>query len=205
MSLTFDNDILKDFSVTDDSVKLYLKEIGKVSLLTPLEELEIAKQVLKGEKDSKQAATKLVNANLRLVVSIAKRYLGRGLTLLDLIQEGNIGLIRAAEKFDGGRGFKFSTYATWWIKQSITRAIADKAHAIRVPVHVVESVYRLFKINNDLSNQLHRKPTTEELAETMKLSKERLDEILKAMKEPISLETPIGKEEDTKLSNFIQH
>ena len=204
MSLTFDNDILKDFSVTDDSVKLYLKEIGKVSLLTPLEELEIAKQVLKGEKDSKQAATKLVNANLRLVVSIAKRYQGRGLTLLDLIQEGNIGLIRAAEKFDGGRGFKFSTYATWWIKQSITRAIADKAHAIRVPVHVVESVYRLFKINNDLLNQLHRKPTTEELAEAMKLSKERLDEILKAMKEPISLETPIGKEEDTKLSDFIQ-
>ena len=204
MSLTFDNDIVKDFSVTDDSVKLYLKEIGKVSLLTPLEELEIAKQVLKGEKDSKQAATKLVNANLRLVVSIAKRYQGRGLTLLDLIQEGNIGLIRAAEKFDGGRGFKFSTYATWWIKQSITRAIADKAHAIRVPVHVVESVYRLFKINNDLSNQLHRKPTTEELAEAMKLSKERLDEILKAMKEPISLETPIGKEEDTKLSDFIQ-
>ena len=204
MSLTFDNDILKDFSVTDDSVKLYLKEIGKVSLLTPLEELEIAKQVLKGGKDSKQAATKLVNANLRLVVSIAKRYQGRGLTLLDLIQEGNIGLIRAAEKFDGGRGFKFSTYATWWIKQSITRAIADKAHAIRVPVHVVESVYRLFKINNDLLNQLHRKPTTEELAEAMKLSKERLDEILKAMKEPISLETPIGKEEDTKLSDFIQ-
>lgn len=202
----YDNDdLLSNINVPiDDSVKLYLKEIGRVSLLKPLEELELARRVAKGGKDSEIAKQKLIQANLRLVVSIAKRYLGRGLNFLDLIQEGNIGLIRAAEKFDSERGFKFSTYATWWIKQSITRAIADKAHTIRVPVHMVENLYRLRRISNDLASQLNRKPTEEELANAMKVSKERLDEILKAVKEPISLETPLGKEEDSKLSDFIE-
>ena len=199
------DDLLANINVPiDDSVKLYLKEIGRVALLKPLEEVELARRVAKGGEDSGIAKRKLIQANLRLVVSIAKRYLGRGLNFLDLIQEGNIGLIRAAEKFDSERGFKFSTYATWWIKQSITRAIADKAHTIRVPVHMVENLYRLRRISNDLANQLNRKPTEEELANAMKVSKERLDEILKAIKEPVSLETPLGKEEDSKLSDFIE-
>lgn len=202
---TYEDDLFVDINVPiDDSIKLYLKEIGRISLLKPLEELEIAKTITKGGKDAEIARTHLINANLRLVVSIAKRYLGRGLNLLDLIQEGNIGLMRAAEKFDSDRGFKFSTYATWWIKQSITRAIADKAHTIRVPVHMVENLYRLRRINNYLSNQLNRKPTEDELAEAMKVSKDRLNEIIKAIKEPISLETPLGKEEDAKLSDFIE-
>ena len=197
--------LLVDIKVPiDDSVKLYLKEIGRVPLLKPLEELELARTIAKGGKAAEVAKIKLVQSNLRLVVSIAKRYLGRGLNFLDLIQEGNIGLMKAAEKFDGERGFKFSTYATWWIKQAITRAIADKAHTIRVPVHMVEYLYRLRRINNDLTSQLNRKPTEDELASAMKVSKERLDEILKAIKEPISLETPLGKEEDTKLSDFIE-
>ena len=202
---SFDDGLFTDINVPiDDSVKLYLKEIGRVSLLKPLEELEIAKTIAKGGKDAESAKRKLIQANLRLVVSIAKRYLGRGLNFLDLIQEGNIGLMKAAEKFDSGRGFKFSTYATWWIKQAITRAIADKAHTIRVPVHMVENLYRLRKISNDLANQLNRKPTDDELASAMKVTKDRLDEILKAIKEPISLETPLGKEEDAKLSDFIE-
>ncbi len=188
----------------DDSVKLYLKEIGKVSLLSPLEELEISRIIIKGTDGAEEAKRRLVQANLRLVVSIAKRYLNRGLNFLDLIQEGNIGLMKAAEKFDGERGFKFSTYATWWIKQAITRAIADKAHTIRVPVHMVENLYRLKKISNDLASQLNRKPTDDELAKAMKVTKDRLDEILKAIKEPVSLETPLGKEEDAKLSDFIE-
>ena len=188
----------------DDSVKLYLKEIGRVPLLNPFEEVEIARIITKGGKGAEEAKRKLTQANLRLVVSIAKRYLGRGLNFLDLIQEGNIGLMKAAEKFDSDRGFRFSTYATWWIKQAITRAIADKAHTIRVPVHMVENLYRLRKISNDLTNQLNRKPTDDELASAMKVSKDRLDEILKAIKEPISLETPLGKEEDAKLSDFIE-
>lgn len=196
---------LEDIDVPiDDSIKLYLKEIGRVPLLTPIEELELANKIAKGGKDAEGAKRKLVHANLRLVVSIAKRYLGRGLSLLDLVQEGNLGLIRAAEKFDASRGFKFSTYATWWVKQSITRAIADKAHTIRVPVHIVESVYKLYKISEHLSNKLKRKPTIAELADAMKLSKERLDEILKALKDPVSLETPVGKEEDAKISDFIE-
>jgi RNA polymerase primary sigma factor len=200
-----DDDLSIDVSVPiDDSVKLYLKEIGKVSLLKPLEELEISKIINNGGKNADAAKRKLIQANLRLVVSIAKRYLGRGLNFLDLIQEGNIGLMKAAEKFDGERGFKFSTYATWWIKQAITRAVADKAHIIRVPVHMVENLYRLRKISNDLTNQLNRKPTDDELADAMKVTKDRLDEILKAIKEPISLETPLGKEEDAKLSDFIE-
>lgn len=197
--------ILSDVKVPiNDTIKIYLKEIGKVPLLKPLEELELAKTISKGGKGSEVAKAKLVHANLRLVVSIAKRYIGRGLNLLDLIQEGNLGLIRAAEKFDAERGFKFSTYATWWIKQSITRAIADKSHTIRVPVHVVESVYKLKKISNDLTSQLKRKPTQHELADAMKVSKERLDEILKALNAPLSLEAPVGKEEDAKLSDFIE-
>lgn len=188
----------------DDSVKLYLKEIGKVPLLKAIEELELSRAILKGGIDSTLAKRKLIRANLRLVVSIAKRYLGRGLNLLDLVQEGNIGLMKAAEKFDGDKGFKFSTYATWWIKQSITRAIADKANTIRVPVHMVENLYKLKRMSTHLSNQLNRKPTNDELADAMKLSKDRIDEIVKAIKEPISLETPVGKEEDAKLSDFIQ-
>lgn len=189
----------------NDPVKLYLKEIGKVQLLKPLEELELSKQIAKGGKKAELAKRKLIQANLRLVVSIAKRYLGRGLNFLDLIQEGNIGLMRAAGKFDGERGFKFSTYATWWIKQAITRAVADKAHTIRVPVHIIEHLYKLRRISNDLANKLNRKPTEDELAKAMKISKDRVEEILKAIKEPVSLETPLGKEEeDTKLSDFIE-
>ena len=197
--------LLSDVTVPiDDSIKLYLKEIGKVPLLKPIEEMEISREVARGGKNAESAKGKLITANLRLVVSIAKRYLGRGLNLLDLIQEGNIGLMRAAEKFDSDKGFKFSTYATWWIKQSISRAIADKAHAIRVPVHMVENLYRVRRVANYLTNQLNRKPTEEELAKAMKLSKDRLDEILKSVKEPVSLETPFGKEEDAKLSDFIE-
>jgi len=188
----------------DDSIKLYLKEIGKVPLLKPLEELEISREIASGGKNAEAAKGRLITANLRLVVSIAKRYLGRGLNLLDLIQEGNIGLMRAAEKFDSDRGFKFSTYATWWIKQSISRAIADKAHTIRVPVHMVVNLYRVRRVANYLTNQLNRKPTEDELAKAMKLSKDKLDEILKSVKEPVSLETPFGKEEDAKLSDFIE-
>lgn len=200
-----EDETLLDLNVpVDDSIKLYLKEIGKIALLTPLEELELAKTIASGGKDANRAKARLVNANLRLVVSIAKRYLGRGLNFLDLIQEGNIGLIKAAEKFDSDRGFKFSTYATWWIKQSIARAIADKAHTIRVPVHMVENLYRLRRVNNYLASQLNRKPTDNELAEAMRISRDKLDEILKAIKEPVSLETPVGKEEDTKLSDFIE-
>ena len=203
--LVDDDKLLSDIRFPiDDSVKLYLKEIGKVPLLTPLEELELSRTILKGEKGAEAAKRRLIQANLRLVVSIAKRYIGRGLNFLDLIQEGNIGLMRAAEKFDSDRGFKFSTYATWWIKQSVTRAIADKAHTIRVPVHMIENIYRISRVSSYLTNQLKRKPTEEELANAMKISKERLDEILSAVKEPISLETPLGKEEDSKLIDFIE-
>lgn len=201
----FDDDLLINIKVPiEDSVKLYLREIGKVALLKPFEELGLSRAIAKGGHESEVAKRKLIQANLRLVVSIAKRYLGRGLNFLDLIQEGNIGLMKSAEKFDGDRGFKFSTYATWWIKQSITRAIADKAHTIRVPVHMVENLYRVKKITNDLASQLNRKPTEDELARALKMSKEKLDEILKAIKEPVSLEAPMGKEEDAKLSDFIE-
>lgn len=201
----FDDDLLVNIKVPiEDSVKLYLREIGKVPLLKSFEELELSRIIAKGGHESEVAKRKLIQANLRLVVSIAKRYLGRGLNFLDLIQEGNIGLMKSAEKFDGDKGFKFSTYATWWIKQSITRAIADKAHTIRVPVHMVENLYKVKKITSDLTSQLNRKPTEEELARALKMSKERLDEILKAIKEPLSLEAPMGKEEDAKLSDFIE-
>ena len=200
-----DDQLLANIKVPiDDSIKLYLKEIGRVPLLIPLEELELSRKILKGGKDAEPAKRKLIQANLRLVVSLAKRYLGRGLTFLDLIQEGNIGLMKAAEKFDSDRGFKFSTYSTWWIKQSITRAIADKAHTIRIPVHMVENIHRMNRVSSYLTNQLKRRPTEEELADALKISRERLDEIIGAIKEPISLETPVGKEEDTKLQDFIE-
>lgn len=204
-SIDSSEDLLSNINVPiDDSVKLYLKEIGKVPLLKPLEELDIAKTIAKGGRGAELAKAKLTRANLRLVVSIAKRYLGRGLNFLDLIQEGNIGLMKASEKFDCDRGFKFSTYATWWIKQSITRAIADKAHTIRVPVHMVENLYKLRRMTSDLTSQLNRKPTEDELANAMKISKDRLDEIVRAIKDPVSLETPFGKEEDSKLGDFIE-
>src|SRR6185437_11020811 len=175
---------------TEDSVRLYLREIGRIQLLKPDEEIELARRILQGDMMAKR---KLVQANLRLVVSIAKKYIGRGLSFLDLIQEGNLGLIRAAEKFDHERGYKFSTYATWWIRQAITRALADKSRTIRVPVHMVETINKLKKVTRQLAQELNRKPTEQELAKNMGVSLVKLHEIIKAAKEPISLETPIGK------------
>ncbi len=187
--------------VTEDSVRLYLREIGRIQLLKPDEEIELARKILQGDMIAKR---KLVQANLRLVVSIAKKYIGRGLSFLDLIQEGNLGLIRASEKFDHERGYKFSTYATWWIRQAITRALADKSRTIRVPVHMVETINKLKKITRQLAQELNRKPTEQELAKAMDVSLVKLHEIIKAAKEPISLETPIGKEEDSRLGDFIE-
>ena len=186
---------------TEDSVRLYLREIGRIQLLKPDEEIELARKILQGDMIAKR---KLVQANLRLVVSIAKKYIGRGLSFLDLIQEGNLGLIRASEKFDHERGYKFSTYATWWIRQAITRALADKSRTIRVPVHMVETINKLKKITRQLAQELNRKPTEQELAKSMDVSLVKLHEIIKAAKEPISLETPIGKEEDSRLGDFIE-
>ena len=185
----------------DDPVRLYLKEIGKVSLLTQGEEVELAKGIEVGDEESKK---KLIQANLRLVVSIAKRYVGRGLLFLDLIQEGNLGLIRAAEKFDYHRGFKFSTYATWWIRQAITRALADQARTIRVPVHMVETINKLVKTTRALVQRLGREPTEEEIAREMLITVEKVREILKAAQEPVSLEVPIGEEEDSHLGDFVE-
>ena len=186
---------------TEDSVRLYLREIGRIQLLKPDEEIELARKILQGDMIAKR---KLVQANLRLVVSIAKKYIGRGLSFLDLIQEGNLGLIRASEKFDHERGYKFSTYATWWIRQAITRALADKSRTIRVPVHMVETINKLKKVTRQLAQELNRKPTEQELAKAMDVSLVKLHEIIKAAKEPISLETPIGKEEDSRLGDFIE-
>ncbi|MBI1270896.1 MAG: RNA polymerase sigma factor RpoD [Cyanobacteriota/Melainabacteria group bacterium] len=186
---------------TEDSVRLYLREIGRIQLLKPDEEIELARKILQGDMMAKR---KLVQANLRLVVSIAKKYIGRGLSFLDLIQEGNLGLIRASEKFDHERGYKFSTYATWWIRQAITRALADKSRTIRVPVHMVETINKLKKVTRQLAQELNRKPTEHELANAMDVSIVKLHEIIKAAKEPISLETPIGKEEDSRLGDFIE-
>jgi RNA polymerase primary sigma factor len=186
---------------TEDSVRLYLREIGRIQLLKPDEEIELARKILQGDMMAKR---KLVQANLRLVVSIAKKYIGRGLSFLDLIQEGNLGLIRASEKFDHERGYKFSTYATWWIRQAITRALADKSRTIRVPVHMVETINKLKKVTRQLAQELNRKPTEQELAKSMDVSIVKLHEIIKAAKEPISLETPIGKEEDSRLGDFIE-
>lgn len=195
-----------DLSVPDgvsieDPVRMYLKEIGKVPLLSAEEEIELAKKMEDGDEDAKK---KLAEANLRLVVSIAKRYVGRGMLFLDLIQEGNLGLIKAVEKFDYRKGYKFSTYATWWIRQAITRAIADQARTIRIPVHMVETINKLIRVSRQLLQELGREPLPEEIAEEMDIPVERVREILKISQEPVSLETPIGEEEDSHLGDFIQ-
>ncbi len=195
-----------DLSVPDgvsieDPVRMYLKEIGKVPLLTAEEEIELAKRMENGDEEAKK---RLAEANLRLVVSIAKRYVGRGMLFLDLIQEGNLGLIKAVEKFDYTKGYKFSTYATWWIRQAITRAIADQARTIRIPVHMVETINKLIRVSRQLLQELGREPTPEEIAEEMNLPVDRVRDILKISQEPVSLETPIGEEEDSHLGDFIQ-
>ena len=184
----------------DDPVRMYLKEIGKVPLLSASEEVELAKRMGEGDQEAKR---KLAEANLRLVVSIAKRYVGRGMLFLDLIQEGNLGLIKAVEKFDYQKGYKFSTYATWWIRQAITRAIADQARTIRIPVHMVETINKLIRISRQLLQQYGRDPLPEELAKEMDIPEEKVREILKIAQEPVSLETPIGEEEDSHLGDFI--
>ena len=186
---------------TEDPVRMYLKEIGKVPLLTAEEEIELAKRMELGDQEAKK---RLAEANLRLVVSIAKRYVGRGMLFLDLIQEGNLGLIKAVEKFDYRKGYKFSTYATWWIRQAITRAIADQARTIRIPVHMVETINKLIRVSRQLLQELGREPTPEEIAAEMDMPVERVREILKISQEPVSLETPIGEEEDSHLGDFIQ-
>ena len=185
----------------EDPVRMYLKEIGKVSLLSADEEIELAKRMEKGDEAAKK---RLAEANLRLVVSITKRYVGRGMLFLDLIQEGNLGLIKAVEKFDYRKGYKFSTYATWWIRQAITRAIADQARTIRIPVHMVETINKLIRVSRQLLQELGREPTPEEIAEEMDMPVDRVREILKISQEPVSLETPIGEEEDSHLGDFIQ-
>ncbi len=184
----------------DDSVRLYLREIGKIPLLTPEEEADLAQRIVKGDKKAKD---KMVESNMRLVVSIAKRYGGRGLDFLDLIQEGNTGLLRAVEKFDPDKGFKFSTYATWWVRQAITRAIADQARTIRIPVHMVETINKLIRVKRQLLQQLGREATPEEISREIDLPVERIAEIEKISQEPISIDTPIGEEEDSHLGDFI--
>ena len=188
----------------DDPVKVYLKEIGRVPLLSPEEEINLALKIQAGGPEGEKAKQRLSEANLRLVVSIAKRYVGRGMQFLDLIQEGNLGLIKAVEKFDYTKGYKFSTYATWWIRQAITRAIADQARTIRIPVHMVETINRLVRTSRQLLQELGREPTTEEVAARADLPVERVSEIMKMAQEPVSLETPIGEEEDSHLGDFIQ-
>ena len=184
----------------DDHVKMYLKEIGKVDLLTPEEETDLARRMAQGDETAKQ---RLAEANLRLVVSIAKRYVGRGMLFLDLIQEGNLGLIKAVDKFDYAKGYKFSTYATWWIRQAITRAIADQARTIRIPVHMVETINKLVRVSRQLVQEYGREPTHEELAAELNMPVEKVREISKISQEPVSLETPIGEEEDSHLGDFI--
>ena len=186
---------------TDDPVRMYLKEIGKIPLLTADEEIELAKRMEKGDPEAKK---RLAESNLRLVVSIAKRYTGRGMLFLDLIQEGNLGLIKAVEKFDYKKGYKFSTYATWWIRQAITRAIADQARTIRIPVHMVETINRTIRTSRQLTQSLGREPSAAEIAEVMKMPVQRVEEILKIAMDPISLETPVGEEDDTHLGDFIK-
>ena len=188
-------------STTQDPVKMYLKDIGKVPLLSAEEEIELAKRMEAGDEMAKK---KLAESNLRLVVSIAKRYVGRGMLFLDLIQEGNLGLLKAVEKFDYRKGYKFSTYATWWIRQAITRAIADQARTIRIPVHMVETINKVTRVSRDLLQKLGREPLPEEVGEVMGPPKERVQEIMKIAREPVSLETPIGEEEDSHLGDFIQ-
>ncbi len=185
----------------DDPVRMYLKEIGKVDLLTAEEEVDLAKRMEKGEEEAKR---QLVEANLRLVVSIAKKYVGRGMLFLDLIQEGNMGLMKAVEKFDYTKGYKFSTYATWWIRQAITRSIADQARTIRIPVHMVETINKLIRVSRQLLQDKGREPTPEEIGEEMDMSADKVREIMKIAQEPVSLETPIGEEEDSHLGDFIE-
>lgn len=185
----------------DDPVKMYLKEIGKVPLLTREEEIELAKRIAAGDRSAKR---ELAEANLRLVVSIAKKYIGRGMSFLDLIQEGNLGLIKALDKFDYTKGYKFSTYATWWIRQSITRAIADQARTIRIPVHMIENINKLGRIQKQLVQELGREPHPEEVAEIMDMDVDKVRDIMKIAQKPISLETPIGEEEDSQLGDFIE-
>jgi RNA polymerase primary sigma factor len=185
----------------DDPVRMYLKEIGRIPLLSPEEEVELAKRMEEGDEEAKR---RLAEANLRLVVSIAKRYVGRGMLFLDLIQEGNLGLIKAVEKFDYRKGYKFSTYATWWIRQAITRAIADQARTIRIPVHMVETINKLIRVSRQLLQELGREPNPEEIAHEMDISEEKVREIMKIAQEPVSLETPIGEEEDSHLGDFIE-
>jgi RNA polymerase primary sigma factor len=198
----FDDDLSLPPGVKiNDPVRMYLKEIGRVPLLTAEEEIELAKRIEQGDEDAKR---RLAEANLRLVVSIAKRYVGRGMLFLDLIQEGNMGLIKAVEKFDYDKGFKFSTYATWWIRQAITRAIADQARTIRIPVHMVETINKLIRVSRQLLQELGREPTPEEIAKEMDLSVEKVREIMKIAQEPVSLETPIGEEDDSHLGDFIE-
>ena len=199
-------DLLKDDSLAkeltiNDPVRMYLKEIGKISLLTLEEETELSSRIVAGDEEAKN---KLAESNLRLVVSIAKRYVGRGMLFLDLIQEGNIGLMKAVEKFDAEKGYKFSTYATWWIRQAITRAIADQARTIRVPVHMVEPINRLSRFQRQLTLELNREPTEEELAKKMHLSLDKVREVIKIAQEPVSLETPIGEEDDSHLGDFVK-
>jgi RNA polymerase primary sigma factor len=198
----FDDDLsLPPGIKINDPVRMYLKEIGRVPLLSADDEVELAKRIMNGDEEAKR---RLAEANLRLVVSIAKRYVGRGMLFLDLIQEGNMGLIKAVEKFDHNKGFKFSTYATWWIRQAITRAIADQARTIRIPVHMVETINKLIRVSRQLLQELGREPTPEEIAAEMELSVEKVREIMKIAQEPVSLETPIGEEDDSHLGDFIE-
>jgi len=195
-----DSTLAKELTI-NDPVRMYLKEIGKISLLSLEEETELSARIVAGDEDAKN---KLAESNLRLVVSIAKRYVGRGMLFLDLIQEGNIGLMKAVEKFDAEKGYKFSTYATWWIRQAITRAIADQARTIRVPVHMVETINRLSRFQRQLTLELNREPTEEELAKKMHLSLDKVREVIKIAQEPVSLETPIGEEDDSHLGDFVK-
>ena len=195
-----DDEITKDVNI-NDPVRMYLKEIGRISLLSPEEELKLSIQIANGDEDAKQ---QLAESNLRLVVSIAKRYVGRGLLFLDLIQEGNIGLMKAVDKFDYDKGYKFSTYATWWIRQAITRALADQARTIRVPVHMVETINKMARIQRQMTLELNREPTEEEIAKKMGISVDKVRDVIKISQEPVSLETPIGEEDDSHLSDFIK-
>ncbi|MBR3739160.1 MAG: RNA polymerase sigma factor RpoD [Clostridia bacterium] len=196
-----DLDLVPEGISIDDPVRMYLKEIGRVPLLTAEEEIEIAQRMEQGDEEAKK---KLAEANLRLVVSIAKRYVGRGMLFLDLIQEGNLGLIKAVEKFDYRKGYKFSTYATWWIRQAITRAIADQARTIRIPVHMVETINKLIRVSRQLLQEYGREPTPDEIAKAMGISESKVREIIKIAQEPVSLETPIGEEEDSHLGDFLE-
>ena len=199
----FEESLNTDGITIDDPVKVYLKEIGRVPLLTPEEEIDLALKIQAGGPEGEKAKQRLSEANLRLVVSIAKRYVGRGMQFLDLIQEGNLGLIKAVEKFDHTKGFKFSTYATWWIRQAITRAIADQARTIRIPVHMVETINKVKKVSSQLLHEYGHDPSAEEIAERLDMSVDKVREIMRVAQEPVSLETPIGEEEDSHLGDFI--